>query len=154
VTDAPLALLRTPGSRCAGARALAARGDRAALAPLLEAYLDAGEGESVCLLEAIRALGPTEGARELFAGGAEMRALAVTLAMLFPDDALLPLLEPALADPDAEVRRRAVHALPLQIRPPAWEALLARQSASPDPAVRATATALLAERRADLARTR
>ncbi|HKP75934.1 MAG TPA: HEAT repeat domain-containing protein, partial [Longimicrobiaceae bacterium] len=90
----------------------------------------------------------------LFAGNAKERALGVTLTTLFPDDALLPLLEPALADPDAEVRRRALHALPLQIRTPAWEALLERQSASPDPAVHAAATALLAERRADLARPR
>jgi hypothetical protein len=148
-----LALLATPGSRCAGARAAAASGDRAALAPLLRAWLASGEGEGVCLLEAIRALGPVEGARELFAGNAGHRALAMVLSSLFPDDALLPLLESALADADAEVRRHALRALPLQIRTPAWEALLKRQDASPDPAVRTAATSLLAERHADLART-
>lgn len=148
-----LALLASPGSRCRGARALAERGDPAALAPLLRAYLASGEGEGVCLLEAMRALRTVEGARDLFAGPADARALAVLLAELFPDDALLPMLERALADPDGEVRRRALRALPLQIRTPSWDALLERQAGTPDPDVATAAAALLAERRADLAAT-
>ena len=141
----PLVLLATPGSRCAGAEALAARGERSAFSLLLRAWLEAGEGEGVCLLRAMRALGPVEGTRDLFSGDGERRALAMVLAGLFPDDALLPLLDSALTDPDAEVRRHALRALPLQIRTPAWRSLLERQATASDPAVRTAAASLLAE---------
>ncbi|HEX2204308.1 MAG TPA: HEAT repeat domain-containing protein [Longimicrobium sp.] len=143
--DDPLALLESPATRCEGARLLAARGDRGALLPLVRAYLRAGEGGGACLLEAIRDLGPAEGARELFGGGAEARAAAVRLLELFPDDAVLDVLERALSDPDAAVRAGALRALPLQWRTGAWQALLTRLLSSADAEVRAAAAALLAE---------
>jgi HEAT repeat protein len=147
-----LALLDSPGTRCQGARALAERGDRAAFLPLLKAYERGAEGTGVCLLEAMRDLGPVDGVRELFAGDAEARRLAVHLMELFPDDLHLRLLERALADPDAGVRRQALRSLRLQRRTDAWEALLVRLLASPQPNAATEAARLLAERGTPAAR--
>lgn len=145
-SDAALALLDDPRTACEGARALAARGERGALLPLLRAYQRSGEGEGVCLLEAMGELDPVAGARELSGGDAEARRLAAWLLELFPSDADLDLLERALADADDAVRGQALRSLRLQWRTDAWEALLRRLVDSSDPEVRSAAADLLAER--------
>jgi HEAT repeat protein len=145
--------LNHPAEWCAGARALAQLGDREALLPLIRAYETPVEVGKVCLLDAMDDLGAATGAHALYqSDSAEQRRLAVHLMELFPADAHLPLLERAVVDESAAVRRQARRALRCQLQTPDWEATLARLLDADDVDARAQSIESLSRRRSDLAR--
>src|ERR1700704_6063518 len=100
--------LASPQTWCKAARALASRGDRRALLPLLDAYESPVEGGKRCLLEVMDELGASEAAGAFYDhGDPRQRGQAVRLMELFPSDQHLPRLSRALSDSAEGVRIEA-----------------------------------------------
>lgn len=151
--DTAVAQLKTPQTWCLGAKRLAQLAERRALVPLLTAYEKPIESSKLCLLDAMEALGPTAGARELYERHqAAERRLGVHLMELFPSEEFLPVLEIAVADSDEAVRAQARHSLACQVQTPKWEALLLRLLEAADEQGRIQAIESLSRRRGEVVR--
>lgn len=144
-----LTALSSPETMCDGAAVLAKAGEVSALMPLARAYASRAEGSHrVCLLDAMDKLGAAAGVPASWASAAtaDDRYVVLQLASWFPSDAALPVLEAAVADPDARTRFLVLRAVGLQLRTPAWAALCERWLAHADAPVRLAAVEALAGR--------
>lgn len=139
----PDARLADPATWCDAADALAAKGDAAALVPLLATYEAHPEGDRLCLLRAMKALAKGDGVVPLLAG--EHARTALRVMELAPDPRWLAPLEDAVRSPTHE--KLALAALVAQVRTPEWEAVMVRQLDAPSRAVRAEAIRVLAGRK-------
>jgi hypothetical protein len=139
--------LKYPGTRCQAAEALVKLGHRLALLDLVDAYEISYEGDTLCLLDAMQALGGAAAADALFGQAApEQVRRIVHLMEFFPDDAHLPRLAQALGSTDERVRKQARRSLSTQRQTPAWIALLTGLLDAHDPADRLQAVESLARR--------
>jgi len=137
--------LASPQTWCKAARALAARGDRRALLPLLDAYESPVEGGKRCLLEAMDELRASDAAADLYdRGDPRQRGQAVRLMELFPGDQHLPRLTRALSDSAEGVRIEARRAIVNQERTQSWKAAMTELLESPDAGIRRLAEESLA----------
>jgi HEAT repeat protein len=143
-----IAQLHQPGTRCQAAEALVTLGDRQALLDLMDAYEMSYEGSTLCLLDAMQALGGAAAADALFDQGplAGRQRQIVHLMELFPEDTHLPRLRLALGSPDERIRAQARRSLSTQRQTPAWIALLVDLLNAPEPADRLQAVESLARR--------
>lgn len=141
-----LALLRAKGTMCKGADALARLGNRAALAPLLDAHSSAEDAASKqCVKQAMEALGARDESRTLAGSAAPGdRHIGVTLMGMFRDDAHLAVLGDLIEnDPESAVRSHAADVLWLQKRTGSWESIMLKALEHRDTAVRRTAAQAL-----------
>ncbi len=115
--DDAIAKLSSPSTWCDGAKALAKRGDPAALTPLVKAYRAPHETSKVCLLDAMEALGAATHAAQIYTADPKT---GLDLMRLFPADSHLPILAAAVESEDAQTRFIAIRALTSQIQNPAW----------------------------------
>lgn len=151
--DAAVTQLKSHLTWCQGAKRLAQLADRRALIPLLTAYEIPIETSKLCLMVAMKALGPTDGARELYQSGqAAERRLAVLLMELFPNEEFLPILAKAVADVDSPVRAQARHSLAGQVQSAKWELLLIHLLDTADEEGRAQAIESLSHRHGETVR--
>ncbi|HXU68350.1 MAG TPA: HEAT repeat domain-containing protein [Polyangia bacterium] len=149
-----VAQLRSSETWCRGARTLAQLGDKRAVAPLVAALRSRAEADKVCLLDALEALGAEAYARTLArSSDAAERAVGVRLMESFPtDEQIAPLVDLALHDGDAELRRAAAATLALQRRTPAWLAASVRLLDADDAAVRGATIDSMAMQNSDATR--
>jgi hypothetical protein len=149
--DTAVKALGSPSTWCDGAGALAAAGERRALADILRAYESRHEGGKMCLLDAMATLGAKDVAHEWFERGGDERRAAVRLMELFADDAHLPFLARAARDAaaDAELAKRARHALTVQKQTAAWRAVELELLEADDAALRDDAVRALGRRHED-----
>ncbi|HEU5059589.1 MAG TPA: HEAT repeat domain-containing protein [Kofleriaceae bacterium] len=141
-----VALLRASDTTCRGADALARLGNKAALAPLLDAHSSAEDAATKqCVKLAMEALGARQEARVLAGSPASGdRHLGVTLMGMFRDDAHLSVLAALIdGDADAAVRAHAIDVLWLQKRTGPWESTMLKALDHRDTAVRGTAAQAL-----------
>lgn len=143
-----LQALSSPETACDGATALAAAGDPASLLPIARAYAGRTEGGKACLLDALDKLGAATAVPGAWAAATtkDDRILVLQLASWFPSDAALPVIDAALADPDARTRFLVLRAIELQLRTPAWAAACERWLGHEDAAVRLAAVSALSSR--------
>jgi len=125
--DEAVRLLASPKTWCDGARQLVQLKDPRGILPLLAAYDRPTEAPTLCLADAMEALGAIAEAPKLVASKAPAdRAAGLRLMITFTSDEHLPRLrEVALHDPDAQLRERALDALRRQRQTPAWEDAIA-----------------------------
>jgi len=145
--DDAVRLLASPKTWCDGARQLAQLKEARAIVPLLAAYDRPIEAPTLCLAEAMEALGATTEAAKLLASKhPDDRVAGVRLMVVFTsDDHLAPLREVALHDPDLPMRERALEGLRRQRQTPAWEAVIAGFLTSADERLRGWALDRLIE---------
>jgi len=145
--DEAVRLLASPKTWCDGARQLAQLKDARAIVPLLAAYDRPVEAPTLCLADAMEALGATAEAAKLLASKlSDERVAAVRLMVVFTSDDHLPLLrEVALRDLDVQLRERALDALRRQRQTPAWEDVIASFLALSDERLRGWALDRLIE---------
>jgi len=145
--DEAVRLLASPKTWCDGARQLAELKEPRAIVALLTAYDRPIEAPTLCLAEAMEALGATTEAAKLLASKlAADRVAGIRLMVVFTsDDHLPPLREVALHDPDAQMRERALDALRRQRQTPAWEDVIVGLLASSDERLRGWAIDRLVE---------
>jgi hypothetical protein len=139
----PDARLADPATWCAAADDLAAKGDAAALVPLLATYEAHPEDDRLCLLRAMKTLAQGDGVLALLVG--EHARTALRVMELSPDARWLRPLEQSVADPALE--KPALAALVAQVRTPDWESVMTRLLDSPSRAVRAEAIRVLTGRK-------
>jgi len=132
-----VSLLESQETWCEGAAALVEIGERRALVPLMLAYEQGVEASRLCLLDAMKALGASGAAPELYRSGTpDERRIAVHMTELFPDEGFLPLLEQAASDTEPLVREQAARALVCQYQTVTWHTLMVRLLDSQDERVR------------------
>jgi HEAT repeat protein len=139
--------LNFPATRCQAAEALVNLGDRLALLDLVDAYEMSYEGDLLCLLDTMQALGGAAAADALFDQAVPEQVRRILHLMeFFPDDAHLPRLAQALGSSDQRVRKQARLSLSTQRQTPAWLALLTGLLDAVDPVDRRRAVDSLARR--------
>ena len=152
--DDAVRLLASPKTWCTGAKQLVALKDSRALLPLMHAFESPAEADTLCLADAMEALGGNVAARELIASSdAAERHVAIHLMILFAsDDNLVPLRDAALKDPDAGLRKEALDALRQQRQTAKWEALMSELLGQPEAELRGWAIDRLAAHGGESAR--
>jgi len=136
--DDAVKLLSSPSTWCDGAARLAKLGDPDAIVPLAAAHNSGQEASTLCLVEAMEALGGAEHAGA-FATSVEpeKRAAALDLVLLLGNDAHLTVIEEMVQDPLPSLRQRALKVAHQLKRTPAWRQTMFRLLASDDATVRA-----------------
>lgn len=136
--DDAVRLLASPKTWCEGAKQLTQLKDPRAILPLLRAFQRPDEAETLCLFDAMEALGAKAAAPKLLASKlTEERVAGLSLMIMFASDDYLPSLrDTALKDPDATIRERALDALRRQEQTPKWEDTIVGFLALPDEQLR------------------
>lgn len=135
--DDAVKLLSSPSTWCDGAARLAKLGDPAAIVPLTAAVRSGHEASTLCLVDAMEALGGASHAAS-FASSVEpeQRGVALELVLLLGDDTQLGVVEALAADPLPSVRQKALKTVHQLKRTPAWRQTMFRLLASDDATVR------------------
>jgi hypothetical protein len=135
--DDAVKLLSSPSTWCDGAARLAKLGEVDAILPLTAAMHAGHEASTLCLVEAVEALG---GARvaATFAASTEpdRRHAALDVLLYLGGDGELAVIESLAADPLPSVRQHTVKVVHQLKRTPAWRQTMFRLLAADDVAVR------------------
>jgi hypothetical protein len=145
--DDAVRLLASPKTWCEGAKQLVQQKDPRAILPILHAFDQPVEAETLCLFEAMEALGAEAAGPKLLASKLpDERVAGLRLMVIFTSNHHLPLLrDVALNDPDPAMRERALDALRRQEQTTAWEDTIATFLALPDEQLRGWAIDRLIE---------
>ena len=143
--DDAVKLLSSPDTWCDGAARLARLGNPEAILPLVAAMRSGHEASTLCLVEAVEALGGAAHAAS-FAAAAEpeRRHAALDVLLSLGTDAHLPIIEQLAADPLPSIRQHTLKVAHQLKRTPAWRQTMFRLLAAPDAAVRAATVDSLA----------
>lgn len=143
--DDAVKLLSSPSTWCDGAARLARLNDPAAIVPLSAALHTGAEASTLCLVEAMEALGGA-GHAAAFATSVEpeRRAAALDLVLFLGDDGHLGVIESLVADPLPSLRQKALKTVHQLKRTPAWRQTMFRLLASADAQVRSAVVDSLA----------
>jgi HEAT repeat protein len=136
--DDAVKLLQSPTTWCDGAARLAKLGDPDAVVPLTAALHAGHEASTLCLVDAIEALGGAALAHTLGESPEpDRRHAALDVILYLGTDPELPILESLAADPLPSVRQHTVKVIHQLKRTAAWRQSMFRLLSSDDTTVRA-----------------
>jgi hypothetical protein len=135
--DDAVKLLSSPTTWCDGAARLVKLGDVEAILPLAAALHAGHEASTLCIVDAMEALGGA-GVAATFAASTEpeRRRAALDLVLYLGGDAQLPVIESLAADALPSIRTHSVKVVHQMKRTPAWRQTMFKLLAADDVAVR------------------